>query len=187
MWKPGTFVPVNLEDPNIQELVEAFSHGNNSTWVHCFSVTDQQVFRDGPDRSWTTLYGLHRENLNRYFTKLLTSPDIIRHLGELEIAEPLAEDLGFRQVSPLILDGAIAERLTWGGAYHQFKGSAAEAKRLGQRFSDYLSGERYEGIKVCRSDKDWIDDYPFAHWDTTWIIFDAPSAVVWVIYITDSD
>ncbi|AQQ53432.1 hypothetical protein [Planococcus lenghuensis] len=58
MWKPGTFLPVKPEDPVVQELTETFSQGNNSTWVYCFSVTDQQVFRDGPACSWTALHGL---------------------------------------------------------------------------------------------------------------------------------
>ena len=57
-------------------------------------------------------------------------------------------DTGLQEISPLIVDGDVAQHLVRGGAYEHFKGTLAEAKKIGQDFTEFIFQNRFEDVKV---------------------------------------
>ena len=62
--------------------------------------------------------------------------------------------------------------LTWGGAYVQFVGSGACAKKKGQDFSDGIIADRYDDFRVHISGMPWCPWFFDIAWDHTWIVTD---------------
>ena len=122
-----------------------------------------------------------------YFQRLLTSPDIRQSLEELRIGEELEHDPQFAQTSSLILDGQVAERLVFGGAYREFIGTPKQAKDLAQQFTQCIFGDRYSDVKIYTSHDSWCDWFHDVAWDTTWLIFDQPMSKLWIVCVTDTD
>lgn len=82
----------------------------------------------------------------------------------------------------LTLDGELAATLVHGGTYERFKGSPAEAKRLGLAFVDAVVGERHDDFKAYRSHQPW------APWfcNVAWVLIDRRNAAVFLLCVTDT-
>ncbi len=180
MWKSGTFKEFRLNSPIVQRFINTFNKefDNGGTIIHCFQVTNHQVFRELP---WK------EEKYETYFNKLLSSPDIRNNITELNINDPLETEIGLKEMNSLILDGDFAITLMWGGAYSESDRDASEAKKLGQMMCDYMFQDRYSEVKVFHSAQAWTDWFHGIAWDSTWLIFDETELKLWLICMTDED
>jgi hypothetical protein len=73
-----------------------------------------------------------------------------------------------------------------GGAYAQFEGTPAEAKRLADGFCYALFGDRYLEV-LCFKTVEWWSEWFRGDWDSTWIVVDRTMRRVHVLYTTDTD
>ena len=95
---------------------------------------------------------------------------------------------GFEETNPLLVDGQLAWALTSGGADgREFAGSAADAERLGSAACAGLIGDRYEDVRVDRSQESWSGWFRAVVRDDTWVLTGAHEARVTFLYLTDTD
>ncbi|GAA1241093.1 hypothetical protein [Oryzihumus leptocrescens] len=133
-----------------------------------------------------------RNRLEEYeMHRLLFDAQSVRSgLEELQIPADLARVPGSLSEIPggaLMLDGMLARVIVSGGAYHQFEGSAAEAKELAARVVDELIGRRYEDIRVDETFEPWTPWFFDIAWDCTLVLTDYARAEMTVLCITDTD
>lgn len=123
-------------------------------------------------------------------------PTVRRDLATLQIPERLERstaqqrDLGvagLRHSDILTLDGLLAGILVGGGAYERFRGSAAEAKDLGDAVVRDLTGRRYEDFRLATSHAPWTPWFFDVAWDYTFTLTDVANAEMVVLCITDTD
>ena len=176
------FVPAPVRSPAVLRVGEQFRSmlANGGAPVAAFAVHDADD---------TAQWFLSRNRFDEYeFIRcLLTSPALADTLPELYANGPLIKNLSFRVASPLCLNGSIASALKWGGAYIEFDGSGAKAKKLGQAFSDDIIGDRFDDFRVHISGIPWCPWFFDSAWDHTWIITDLRNQRVMLLCITDAD
>ena len=176
------FIPASVGSPAVLRVVDQFRSmlANGGALAAAFTVQDADD---------TAQWFLSRNRFEEYgFIRcLLTAPALAETLPELYANGPLADSLDFRDASALGLDGSIASVLTWGGAYVQFVGSGADAKRMGQDFSDEIIGDRYDEFRLHISGVPWCPWFFDIAWDHTWIITDLRDQRVLLLCITDTD
>ncbi|PHA04398.1 hypothetical protein COF37_08505 [Bacillus wiedmannii] len=181
MYKEKTFQPIKINNPIIDDFIKISDamNVNGGTIVSCFKVNDHSVFKNLP---W-----LEHEKYNNYIQDMLTSPDIIKNIPELNIPKSIEVPIELENINSLILDGAFAIRLIKGGAYKDFKGTPMEAKKLGSQLCEQIFQNRFLGIKIFYSQKPWTNWFYDVNWDSTWVIFDEQESMVWIICMTDTD
>lgn len=180
MWKKNTFVKVDLNSSSLKELINVLKSlcEQDNVIVSCFEVRNPNVFNEVPQE---------KGKLEEFIKKFLLSPDIIHLMPELNIKNSLKENIYVKYLSSLIFDGDLAIRILLGGAYKEFNGNPSDAKKIGQKLSNEIIGDRYTDITIFTTDDAFTDWYFGVAWDTTWIIFDKGKSKVWIICMTDTD
>lgn len=118
---------------------------------------------------------------------LLTHSVVAEALPHLQIQNSLAAELEIELGSAFTMDGEIAQALVRGGAYSQFPGTGAAAKKLGQNFCHSLFGYRYTDIQIYKTHSAWCRWFGNVLWDKTWIGLDFDQNQIWILCLTDSD
>jgi hypothetical protein len=179
-----SYEPFDLDAPEtravVDALTEAFSNGG--PLLKGFRVLGgDSVLHWFASRNRYAEYGL--------LPHFLGSAAVREALPELQVPDPLGPELRFEESwsGTLTLDGELAATLKLGGAYGQFPGSAAEAKRLGAGFVDGVVGARHEDFRVYRSDAPWTPWFDNVAWDSTWVIIDNREQRLFLLCLTDTD
>ena len=174
------FEAVEINDPDVEAVVTALD-----ALLATGGVVAAKFIVGGDDD--TAHWFLSRNRFEEYgfIHCLLSAPALTEALPELR--DMRLSELGLRESSPLMLDGEVACALTWGGACRDFDGSAAQAKRLGLRFSKAVVGDRYEDFHVDRTSSAWSSWFRGLLWDQTLIITDLRYKTVLVVCATDAD
>jgi hypothetical protein len=176
------FVPSTVDSPAAHTLVDTFRSilTNGGAQLAAFAVEDADE---------TAHWFLSRNRFDEYgfVEQLLRSDAVAAALPALVPvdADPV-QDL-FQESSPLLLDGLLAGALTWGGAYGNFDGSSADAKKLALQVCSELMGTRYEDHRVDVSYLSWSAWFQAVVWDKTWIVTDNRHARVTLLCTTDTD
>lgn len=175
------FEPFPLESPPFQELLAALqtTHVNGGALFARFHLLADPVLH------W---FG-SRNRLDEilFFERFLTSSALRAALPELQPGEVLTTDPAFEWGSAFTLDGELARRLSGGGAYERFRGTAREAKAAAWRGCRDLLDERYDEVLVYRSLKPWSPWFQDVAWDATWLGIDKRDLTVWLLCVTDTD
>lgn len=120
--------------------------------------------------------------------RFLTSPAFREALPALRVdALPKSAEFEWNTENAFALDGQLGALVFWGGAYEQFAGTAAEAKKLGNDFCAALFGTRYSEVAVYRSHRPWSPWFFDIAWDATWLIIDKRERRVSLLAVTDTD
>lgn len=137
----------------------------------------------------TAAWFISRNNVNTYglLTELLRSDGVRQSAPALGSFDAPAAVKTFDQTGALSLDGDLAAALVWGGAYGEFGGSQADAKRLGVDACRALFGDRYEDVCVHRSRAPWSPWFFDVAWDNSWIITDLRTQQMTLLCLTDTD
>ncbi|MBX9677763.1 MAG: hypothetical protein K2X38_03285 [Gemmataceae bacterium] len=88
--------------------------------------------------------------------------------------------------NPFTLDGDFASALFSGGAYSQYKGSAAEAKVEAAAPASELLGKRFERSQVFTNHAEWCR-YFSGIVDWTWVVLNFKDHLLHVVAATDVD
>lgn len=176
-----TFALREPTDPGIEDLLAAF---RSVILNGCVFGAAFDVLGDDDVTAWY----LCRNRVDEYglMEALLTSPALAAALPGIERGVRFDADT-FEERGALELDGMLASALVWGGSSASFKGRAAEAKRIGQAFSEAVVGERYEDFRVDDSFQAWSGWFADVAWDFTWVITDRRRKVMTVVFVTDDD
>ncbi len=130
-----------------------------------------------------------------------------RNRDEYRLAERLVRSAGFAAAMPavsgpgpadppeftrshaLVLDGALARALQWGGAYSELSPAVPgpQAKALGSAFCAGVFGDRYDEVDVDESPARWSYWFKGIAWDWTWVVTDKRRRRMTVLCITDVD
>ncbi len=175
------FAAVPVEAPAVLAVVDVLRPLliNGGAHAAAFNVTESDD---------TAAWFLSRNRFDEYgfVDCLLTSRALAEALPEV-VAGGVNRTAGFTGHTPLTLDGEIAAALTWGGAYEEFPGTAAQAKALGRAFSDELIGDRYDDVRVACSYQRWSPWFRGLAWDATWLITDLRHRRITMLCLTDVD
>jgi hypothetical protein len=132
---------------------------------------------------------LSRNNFDTYglLEQLLKSDAVMRSAPALGTFDPRAASRTFEQTSTLHLDGDLAGALLWGGAYEQFEGPHAEAKRLGLEVCHQMFGDAWEDVRVHQSTASWSPWFHDVAWDHSWVITNMRTQQMTLLCATDTD
>lgn len=103
-----------------------------------------------------------------------------------ELKNPLKKVL---IVEPLMLDGVLAHKLVWGGAYQSFRGRESKAKDLGIAASESLISNRYswDDVFMYESYDAWSTWFHGIAWDWTLFVVDKHAQELTLLAGTDTD
>lgn len=181
MWDEISFTPVGYQEPAIDQVLQILRETriNGNAMMVCFDVSVHPVF------DWFT----SRNRLEEidFFSHFLTHPSIIEQFPGLEVNAAQLANATFSWGSAFTLDGELAELMVGGGAYKEFEGSPAQAKKLGQQFCQAIFGERYLEIQIYQTNDAWSDWFFNIAWDSTYIILDKRYRRIWLLCTTDFD
>lgn len=132
---------------------------------------------------------LSRNNFDTYglLEQLLESEAVQRVAPVLGTFEARAASRTFEQTSSLHLDGDLADALVQGGAYEEFEGSYADAKRLGLEVCRQMFGDGWEDVRVHRSTASWSPWFFGVAWDRSWVVTDLRTQRMTLLCLTDTD
>lgn len=93
------------------------------------------------------------------------------------------------EVDPLMLDGMLAGRLVWGGAYASFREREKRAKKIGVDASRAIIGDRYSlnDFWIAETTEKWSPWFLGIAWDSTFFVFDKKRAILSILVGTDTD
>jgi len=165
-------VKVVLPTHPFDEFVESLnkSHTNGGVQLAAFDV--------GPDPVFDWFASRNRLWEFDVMDALLVRPTIRQALPELKIPDSFAESAGFGMASAFTLDGALADALFRGGAYHQQKGDGKKEKELAMAVCDAMFGLRFGEVYRYTSS---------AMWTPYFYGIDRRLRRLWLIAITDTD
>lgn len=118
---------------------------------------------------------------------LLGSDAVVDEAAALGVRDARAASRTFTESAALHLDGDLALALVQGGAYARFAGPWVEAKRLAQDVCQELFGDRFEDVRVDRSDAAWSPWFHGVAWDQSWVVTDKRHQRMTLICLTDTD
>lgn len=176
------FTAAAIISPAVLRLLESFNAMlvNGGALGATFGVHDvDEVGQWFLSRNRFAEYGFVR--------RLLTSEVLADAMPDLVAKGPVLGTDTFKESSPLTLDGDIARKLVWGGAYGTFAGNEAQAKALGVAVSGELIGDGYEDFRLDVSANPWSPWFWGSAWDFTWAITDLRNQRVTLIAVTDTD
>lgn len=115
---------------------------------------------------------LSRNNFDTYglIEQLLRSNGVMQSAPALGSFDPRAASRTSDWTSTLHLDGDLAGALVWGGAYQEFDGTHADAKRLGNEVCRQMFGDAWEEVRVHQSTAPWSPWFHAVAWDHSRII-----------------
>lgn len=144
-----------------------------------------------------------------FYEHLFTSAAFAEAAPEMDVGDELLIDLVDPQHgestieprSPFEVDGLIARRLDWGGAYYDFErggpqhrgapetyGTPADAKRLAEEFVEAAFDYRFGDLDAYRSGERWCEWFhPIGIWNETLVVIDKRYRLVWTLCLTDVD
>jgi hypothetical protein len=180
---------------SLEIVVEPFTSGAGQAYMEAICTTHVNggavmgQFLVKGDR--TLEWYASRQSLEEinFFDRFVCTQTIIAALPALKIQKPLRCELQveFKRNNAFTLDGDLGFTLFQGGAYEQFKGSAAEAKQLATDLCDGLFGDRLDEISVYKTHLAWCDWFADVAWDMTWFIVDRRHGRIWLLCLTDTD
>ena len=181
------FEAIPLNAPALEDYARriAETHANGGLLAAKFRVL-------GLANSGSLLPDASPEALADFFSSFLNSEAVrvaLPTLGAIGQEEPTRDPLGFAR-SPfdgLTLDGEFAHVLLEGGAYERFSGKPREAKAIGVATYVGLFGDRFQPLRVYRSDVAWAEFFFDVAYDVSWLICDDTARELTLICITDTD
>jgi len=121
-----------------------------------------------------------------YTRRLLTSVAAIAALPDHRTDDVRMCEARFSDLRPLHLEGDLAQKLIWSGAYRPFPGTTEQAKSIAADAAADLIGNRYDDVLISASYDGWAPWFGSAAWDRTWIITDTEQQTVKLIALTDT-
>ena len=118
---------------------------------------------------------------------LLGSDAVADARTPLGVYDERAASRTFTESAALHLDGDLALALVQGGAYARFEGPWAGAKRIAHTVCQELFGDRFEDVRVDRSDAAWSQWFHEVAWDHSWVVTDRRRQRMTLICLTDTD
>jgi hypothetical protein len=82
-------------------------------------------------------------------------PTFRQAVPELKIPDTLSQGAGFELSTPFTLDGAFAQALYHGGAYHKQQGDGKKEKELAIAVCDAMFGGRFGEVSRYTSHEPW--------------------------------
>jgi hypothetical protein len=164
-------------DSFLQRLRE--SHVNGGAYLAAFDVGADSVFDWFASRNRLT-----DENL---LDGLLSHPFIGQTLPELLIPSSRELNSGLTMTNQFLLDGALANALYRGGAYHNARGDGREEKTFSLKVCEAMFGLRFGEISCYMTYQAWTPWFKGIAWDLTAVLFDRRTRNLWIAAITDSD
>ena len=129
-----------------------------------------------------------------FFRILVSNPTVRASLGELQIPDnmvdnpdQLLEPLDPERISPLVLDGELAQMVFEGPVYGNGTVTAIQAKALGARVATDLLEQRFDDFRIFRSTAQWTPWFGGIDLNRTYFLIDMPSAEVTMVCFTDED
>ena len=118
---------------------------------------------------------------------LLGSDAVADARTPLGVYDERAASRTFTESAALHLDGDLALALVQGGAYARFEGPWAGAKRIAHTVCQELFDDRFEDVRVDRSDAAWSPWFHEVAWDHSWVVTDRRRQRMTLICLTDTD
>jgi hypothetical protein len=203
MWQSWTEIDWDAPRPNVDALTASRSRLRftpttvNSEHAHFLVETFRSILTNGGAciAAFTVEnvddaghWFLSRNRFEEYeFARCLIASDGLAQAMPDVVEQGVDKDTHFRFLSPLSLDGSIAAQLKWGGAYGNFEGSGADAKKLGAGFSAEIIGDRFDDFRIDETSNSWSRWFHAVAWDHTWVITDKRDQRVTLLCITDTD
>jgi hypothetical protein len=172
---------VELPEQPFNTFVESISksHRKGGIQLVAFDVGVDSVFDWFASRNRLTDFGL--------LDALLVQPTFRQAVPTLNIPDTLSQGAGFDLSTPFILDGALAQALYHGGAYHKQQGDGKKEKELANAVCDAMFGGRFAEVSRYTSHEPWTPWFCAIAWDSSDIVFDRRIRRLWLIAITDTD
>lgn len=121
-----------------------------------------------------------------FFDHLWQTDAVRRTLPEVAADPGFQCKLPFVRGNPFTLDGELATALFFGGAYGDYKGTAADARAEAATPAAELLGSRFERSLVFTNHGPWCD-YFLGMVDWSWVVFDTDARLIHVLCATDWD
>jgi hypothetical protein len=121
-----------------------------------------------------------------FFDHLWQTETVHRVLPELAAEPGFRTRRPFAWGNPFTLDGELASALFHGGAYSQYKGTAAKAKAEAAAPAAELLGRRFERSQVFTNHGEWCG-YCSGIVDWTWVVLDFQAHLLHVVCAMDVD
>jgi hypothetical protein len=178
MWWSVSFELLPVQDESIEKLLDAYRRVfvNGGALLGRFRISESRTFD----------YFASRGRLDEidFFERFLTSDAVSTALPDLRLGDGLADDPGFSRQRPLLFEASLATHF-FDGAYIDFDGSHADAKRLAEGFTATTFDARYDEIDVYQSGAQWSDWFEWLR--SSWIVIDKRTRTVWLLCTTDTD
>lgn len=178
MWWSLSFEPLPVQDEGVENLIDAYRRVfvNGGALVGRFRISESRTFD----------YFASRGRLQSidFFERFLSSNAVSTALPDLRLGDGSVDDPDFSRQRPLPFEASLAT-LLFDGAYIDFDGSHADAKRLAEGFVDAAFGGRHDEIDVYQSSTHWSDWFEL--FGLSWIVLDKRTRTVWLLCTTDTD
>lgn len=124
------------------------------------------------------------------FLETLRHPKIKADFGITTLdGDCLLSRVNWRQFSPFLFSGFLAETLAYGGAYSSHP-SSSDAISRALRIADDVFAEfhrNYYDLELNICHKPWCPRFCDIAWDHTWIIFEPSSRMLTILLASDTD
>jgi len=155
------------------------AHVQGGAHLAAFDVEQNSVF------DWFA--SRNRLQDERLLDELLTHPSIRQAFPDLRIPSSGAINSGLSLSNQFQLDGALAQALYQGGAYHKTQGDGHEEKLFSLQVCDAMFGLRFGEISHYVTYEAWTPWFKGIAWDLTAVVFDRRARRLWITVITDTD
>jgi len=155
------------------------SHDQGGAYLAAFDV--------GPDSVFDWFASRNRLTDENLLDQLLGHASTRQAFSELLIPPSREIKAGLAMSNQFLLDGALAQALYRGGAYHTAQGNGREEKTFSLSVCDAMFGLRFGEISYYVTYDAWTPWFKGIAWDFTAVVFDRRARKLWITAITDTD
>jgi hypothetical protein len=155
------------------------SHDQGGAYLAAFDV--------GPNSVFDWFASRNRLEDEELLDQLLSHPTIRQAFPELLIPTSRKIKSELAMASQFLFDGALAQALYQGGAYHEAQGDGREEKTFSLEVCDAMFGLRFGEVSYYVTYGAWTPWFRGIAWDLTAVLFDRRARKLWVTAITDTD
>jgi hypothetical protein len=155
------------------------SHDQGGAYLAAFDV--------GPNSVFDWFASRNRLEDEELLDQLLSHPSIRQAFPALLIPTSRKIKSGLTMSNQFLFDGALAQALYRGGAYHKAQGDGREEKTFSLEVCDAMFGLRFGEVSYYVTYDAWTPWFGGIAWDLTAVLFDRRVRKIWVTAITDTD